>query len=160
MVATPITASTRYFRRGTSAAYFLASSSSTPTRAELNAGTDLSDEVKGVDGFNVESGEIETPDMGSVFVDKIGGSLNIDDSSITFYASVNGVDARSILPRGTTGHIVLMEGGDVAGRKGDRYPVTVRSVGKPVDLGDEAATVVISFSVTGEPVEDFTIPAA
>lgn len=159
MAATPIAASTRYFLRGTSAAYFLSASSDTPTRGELNAGTDLSPEIKEISGFDVESGQIETPDMASVFTDTIGGSLQVSDSSITCYASKDGADVRALLPRDTEGHMVLLLGGDVTGYKGTRYPVRVRSVGKPVDLGDEAATVVISFSITGEPTEDFTIPA-
>lgn len=162
MVATPITASTRHMVRGEGVVYLLTACADVdnPTRAEMNAGVDLTPQLAEVPGWEVESTEIETPDMASLFVDKIGGSLSFSDSSLSFWASRNGVDARSILPRGTEGFVLIMRGGDVPGYKGDCFPIRSRSVGKPVDLGDEAARVNVACSITGEPGEDFTIPAA
>jgi hypothetical protein len=157
-----ITPSERYFARGTSICRFLttiASLSTGPTRAELTAGTNLSGEIAEIDGWNVESGSIETPDLASEFTSSIPGSTSAEDSSITFYQSIDGVDVRALLPRNTNGYIVWMDGGDVEDYLMDVFPVRVASQGKTRTNDDEAATVAINFAITREPVENLAIPA-
>lgn len=161
MPASPITASTRYARFGVTKVYFCSAiaNKSAPTRAELNAGTDLSNEVAEIDGYQVGSNFIETPDLGSSFTSKITGRTASDDSSLTMYASVNSVDVRSLLPRGTTGFLVWLDEGDVAGRKMDIFPITVGSVPKERTAGDEASRLVVNVAITSAPAENVTIPA-
>jgi len=162
MPATPIAAVDRFFHRGKTKVYWLTTIAATtfiPTRAELNAGTDLSNEVADWSGWTITSGEIPTPALGTVFTSKIGGALDIEDSSITLYADKEGADARSLMPRDTNGFIVIMDGGDVAANKADSFKVRVRSVGKGRSLGEEAGTVIVSYSITAEPAENFTVPA-
>lgn len=161
MPATPIAASDRFFHRGKTKVYAVTTIANilSPTRGELNAGADLSVEVADWSGWTITSGEIETPVLSSVFTSKIGGSLDIEESSITLYADKEGTDVRSLLPRDTNTHIVILDGGDVAGNKMDVFKVRVRSVGKGRSLGDEAGTVIVSFSVTAEPAENVTVPA-
>lgn len=160
MPATPIAATTRYFRPETSKVYFVNAMASylTPTRAELNAGTDLSDEVAAVEGFQVTGETIDTPDMGSTFTGKIPGRTTADDSSLTFYASDDSADVRTLLPRGTTGYVVWLDEGDTQDYKMDVYPVRVVSAPKIRDLED-AAKITINFAVTRVPAENVTIPA-
>lgn len=161
MPAPNITASSRYFNKGTSIVVFAATVAvkTAPTRSEINAGTDLSNEVSEVDGWVVEAEQIETPNLGETFTGSIPGSTSAEDSSLTLYASEDGSDARTLLPRGTTGYILWMDGGDTAGRKMDVFPVRVSSLGKPRTTDDEAATVAVNFAITSEPAEDVTIPA-
>lgn len=162
MAATAISSSTRYINPGVTKIYFVSSISdkTSPTRAELNAGTDLTGEVSAVAGWIVTGNDVETPDMDSVFTSKIPGRTSADDSSITFYADKTGDDARALLPRGTDGFIVFLDGGDVAGSLMDVYPIRVKSVGKPRSTeGKDPATVEIQFSITSEPAEDVTIPS-
>lgn len=157
-----ITASTRYFDRGTTKVYFLptiAATNLTPTRAEMDAGTNLSGEVADINGWVVSSEQIETPELASVFTGSIPGPTSASDSSITFYASSNSVDVRALLPRNTTGYIMWLDGGDVGGNKADVYPVRVRAAGKMRSLGNEAARIEIQFSVTRTPGENVTVPA-
>jgi hypothetical protein len=133
-----ITASERYFARGTSVCRFLttiASLSTGPTRAELTAGTNLSGEIAEIDGWNVESGSIETPDLASEFTSSIPGSTSAED------------------------YIVWMDGGDVEDYLMDVFPVRVASQGKTRTNDDEAAKVAINFAITREPVENLAIPA-
>ena len=52
-------------------------------------------------------------------------SLTSASNDITCYLSQNAVDARTLLPRGTTGYIVLFWEGDVVGQKMTVFPVTV-----------------------------------
>lgn len=161
MPATPIAASDRYFARGKSKIYSLTTvvSLAAPTRAELNAGTDLSPEVAGVSGWLVEATDIETPDLATSFTGKIPGSTSIGEASIDMYADDNGADVRTLLPRGTTAFIYLMYGGDVTGAKMDGFKCRVKSVGKPVTLGDDASIVTVSFTILTIPSENISVPA-
>lgn len=161
-MATPqITASTRYFDVGTTKVYFLPACAApeSPTRSEMNAGTDLSREIAEIDGWSVSSNQIQTPDFATRFVSQIAGRIEASDSSLTFYASENSIDVRALLPRDTDGFIMWLDGGDTPGNKCDVYPVTVTSVSKMRSAGAEAARIQVGFSITREPAEDVTVPA-
>lgn len=161
MAATPITPATRFFRPGTTKCYWVVSISNilAPSRAELNAGSDPSKDIADIAGWMVSGQKIDTPDLNSSFVSNIPGLTSADESSITFYASETGVDVRALMPRNTSGHIVWMDGGDVAGRKMDVFPVRVLSVGKQRSMGAEAARITIQYAISSVPAEDVTIPA-
>jgi len=160
MPAGNITASTRYVRYGLTRVVFAPAVANvlSPTRAEINAGTDLSNEVESVNGFQVQSNFVDTPDLGTVFTGKLAGRTSADDSSITCYASSNSIDVRTLLPRGTTGFILWFDEGDVAGRKADCYPITVGSIPKDRDV-EAAARIIVNVAITRTPTENFTIPA-
>jgi len=162
-VPTPvITASTRYFNPGVTKCYYLptlASSSLIPTRAEMSSGTDLSPEIADLSGWTVTGEVIDTPDLASTFTGQIAGRTSAEDSELTLHASITGVDGRALLPRGATGYIMWCDGGDIAGRKADVFPILVRSVGQMRSVGDENARLQIQFSVTRVPAESITIPA-
>lgn len=160
MPATPITAATRYFRRGTTKVYFCPtiSNKSAPSRAELNAGTDLSNEVAEIEGWMVQSETIDTPALGTRFNAKIDGIISSDDSSLMFYASSDSVDVRTLLPRGTNGFVVWLDEGDVATRKMDVFPVRVTATPKERNM-DGAARIQAQFAITSEPAENVTVPA-
>ena len=161
MPASNITASTRYARFGVTRVVYALTVSNylSPTRGEINAGTDLSNEVSEISGFQVTSNFIDTPDLASSFTPKIIGRTTADDSSITMYASVNSVDVRTLLPRGTTGFLMWFDEGDVAGRKFDIYPITVGSVPKERTTDDAASRLVVNVAITRVPAENVTVPA-
>jgi hypothetical protein len=155
--------SERYIDAGVTKIFYLpaCANPSAPTRAEITAGTDLSDQIASAAGWQLQGAEVETPDLGSTFNSKIPGKTSVDDSSLTFYADLSGDDVRSVLPRGTTGFIFIADGGDVPGNKADNYPVRVRSVGKARTVeGTSAKVLTVSFSITSEPAEDVPVPAA
>lgn len=161
MAALPATE--RYFAPEITKVFYLptiASPTKVPTRAEITAGTDLSNEVADWSGWNVSSAMINTPDLGSRFNAQIGGRTSADASSITFYADKAGADVRAVLPRGTDGFILIADGGDVATQPADVFPVTVTSLGKLRTVGDEAARIQVTFAITDEPAEDIELPAA
>ncbi len=161
MPAPNIAGSTRYFNPEITRIVFMptVATLTAPTRVEINAGTDLSNEIADLSGWVITSGTIDTPDLGSRFTSRIGGRLSVDDSSLTMYADVGGVDVRTLLPRTTTGVIAVMDGGDVAGRKMDLFRVEVLSNGKSRSAGDDAATIEVQFSITAKPAENVTVPA-
>jgi hypothetical protein len=160
MPAGAIVTSTRYVRFGlTRVVYALTISNYlSPTRGEINAGTDLSGEVSEISGFQVTSGFVEAPDLLSPFTAKLAGRTTADDSSITMYASSNSIDVRGVLPRGTSGYLIWFDEGDTAGRKMDIYPITVGSAAKDRSLEDPAR-IIINVAITRTPAENVTVPA-
>lgn len=157
----PLTPTKRFFQPEISDYYFLPSVADPQdvSRAEITAGTLLSPEIADISGFNTSSTLIDTPDLGSRFVRRIGGRTTTEDSSLTFYGSRDGIDARAILPRGTEGYLYLADGGDVAGNLADLFHVEVTSVGKMRSVGEQAFQLTISFGILSVPVEDLVIPA-
>jgi hypothetical protein len=159
MVATPITATSRYIPPGTTRYYWVATiaNKNSPTRSELNAGSDLTAEIASVSGFATNSDQQDTPDLGSRFVSKIPGRITADDSSITLYMSSTSSDVRTLLPRDTAGYICIFPEGDTAGLKYDVFPVKVTGQPKSRDV-ENPAQITIQFSVTSIPVENITVP--
>jgi hypothetical protein len=154
--------STRYANFDNTLVYFLPAVVGFPnavTRAEITAGTDITGEIADIAGFTVSGGEIDTPDLKSEFTSKIPGRTSAEDSSLTFYASLDGADARALFPYKTVGYIAFLDGGDVPTKPMDVFPIRVKSVGKPRSVGEEAAKVVVGFSITREPAFDVAIPA-
>jgi hypothetical protein len=160
MAAPAITASTRYYRPGVTKIYFCPTIANilSPTRAELNAGTDISGEVASVSGWQPTRNFLDAPDLGVTFVAKVVAGLEAGDSSINMYASSNSVDARSLLPMDTVGHIVFLYEGDVAGRKMTVFPMRVGSDAHEVDVAN-VAQLVFQFAITSNPARNVTIPA-
>ena len=159
MPASAITASVRYTSRGTTKIYWVVTIANylAPSRGELNAGLDVSDEVADVAGFTVASDQIEVPDLSGRFTAKIPGRITADDSSLTCYASQNGVDVRAVLPRDTAGFMVILPEGDVTGQKMDVFPSKVSSAFVDPSIGD-AGRVVVNFSITRVPAQNLVIP--
>lgn len=159
MVATPITKSTRFIRPGVTKVYFVITMSNylSPIRSELNAGTDLTREIADISGFQVTSEAVDTPDLNSRFTSKIPGMITADDSSLSFYASSNSIDVRSLLPRDTVGYVVWLDEGDIAGRTMDVFPVQVSSAPKVRSLSDPAQ-IQVQFTITNVPAENVVVP--
>lgn len=162
MPATPLPASTRFFAPEVTKVYWLPSCANinSPTRAEITAGDDLSGEIAALSGWTVESGFINTPDLGSRFTSMIPGRTSAPSSSITFYASKDGEDVRGVLARNDAGFVMFCDGGDVPTQPADVFPATVASVGKVRQVDDGANQLTIAFAITAEPAEDVAIPAA
>lgn len=160
MAATAITPSVRYRALGNLHIIFAPAiaSLSSPTRSEINAGTDLTGEVAEWAGFTTTSEKIDTPDLASPFVSSIPGSQTAEDSSITTYASTTGTALATLLPRNTSGYILLMDQGDTPTKTMDVYPVQVASLVKVRAL-DAATMLRIDLNITRAPAENVTIPA-
>jgi hypothetical protein len=160
MAAPPIGASSRYIPEGITHYYWLPAIASTasPTRAELNAGTDLTPEIATTGNWGIISGTIDTPDLATLFTAQIGGKVTIDGPTIDMYADSTSADVRTLLPRGTTGFIVKLTEGDVAGRKMDVFAVKVLQQAKPTNLTNPSV-VQLAFAVTKNPNEGVTVPA-
>lgn len=160
MPPSQIAAYQAYYQPGVTKVYVVTTMANylAPTRAELDAGLDVTRQVRSIEGFQVSAEQLDRPDMASLFVSKIGGRTSAEDSSLGIYAAKNGADARTTLVFGFTGFIVMLDGGDVVGYKMDVYPVQV--IAKPKQRGDsDPLNLMYMFSITQPPAEDVTIPA-
>ena len=153
------TALLRYIAPGTRKYYWVTTiaTQASPSRGELNAGLDLSDEVADVSGFTVTSDQVEVPDLATRFTGKIPGRIHADDSSMTFYAASTSNDVRTVLPRDTAGFMVILPEGDVTGQKMDVFPAKVTSSYVDQSVADPGR-VVVNFSITKIPSQNVTIP--
>lgn len=160
MPATAITPTNRFWRPAVSAAIWTPSVATltSPTRAEINAGTDLSGEIASMGAWRVTSAFLDAPDLGHAFIAQVIAQTTIEGAEMGFYESSNGVDVRGLLPRGTSGYVLLMYGGDVAGRKMNAFKVTVGSTSPAITL-NEVAQIPVAFAVTAQPAENISIPA-
>jgi hypothetical protein len=161
MAATPIGASLRYIPEGVRHFNFLPAIAtlSAPTRAEINAGTDLTPQVSAFGNWGILASAVNTPDLASTFVPTIPGLITVDGSTIDMYADSTSNDVRTLLPRNTVGFILMLPEGDVPTRKMDVFPVKVMSIEKLASIGGNPATISINFSVTSLPQENVTVPA-
>jgi hypothetical protein len=161
MAPTPLTATVRYIPPGTRKVYWLttiASYATAVTRAEINAGIDLTNEIASMSGFTVNSASTDTPDLSTRFTAKIPGRITADDSSISFYASSTSADVRTVLPRDTAGFVIILPEGDVPTQKMDCFPAKVSSTAVDTTMEDPAQ-VNVQFTITRIPALNLVIPA-
>lgn len=160
MPVSKLTKSTRFIQPGVSLVYFLTTAANydTLTRTELDAGTDISGELAAISGWSTTSNAVQTPDMASRFTPSISGMITADDSSLNFYASKDGQDARTLFPRDTTGFMCFLDSGDTPnGTIMDVFPVSVSQRSLVRSLTDPLQ-VAVSFVITDVPSEGQTIP--
>ncbi len=100
------------------------------TRAELDAGTDVSDEISSITGWMITSEDMPTADLGKRFVPKVSGRLTSANSALQFWADKTGADIRELLVIDQDTHVVFLDGGNVAASPMDVFKVNVSSVGK------------------------------
>ncbi|MFM9373275.1 hypothetical protein [Streptomyces sp. Da 82-17] len=152
----------RFNRKGTTKIYYLptiAAATLIPTSAEITAGTNYTGQINAIEGWSLENSPIETPDMASTFVSKIGGDDSAADSSLTFYEDSTLDTIETDLAKGTNGFIVIFSKGNTAGSKGmDVFPVTVVSNSKSYTTDNEAAMITVQFTITSRPVFNQTVP--
>lgn len=159
MPPSPLTPTVRYVPPGTRKVYWVTTIATytAPTRAELNAGIDLSAEVAAINGFTVQSGTVPTPDLSSRFVSEIPGQITAPSSQLSFYASNTSSDVRTVLPRDTAGFVVILWEGDITGQRMDVFPAKV-TVSAPNGNMQNPEQIDVSFSITKVPANNVVIP--
>lgn len=159
MAPTPLTVTVRYTPPGVRKYYFMTTASSylTPTRGELNAGTDLTAEIAEVSGWQLAGNNADVPDLSTGFVAQVPARVTASDSEIVFYASSTSADVRTVLTRGTTGFIVILPEGDVTSQKMEVWPVKVKSMFIDGSIEDPGK-VHVQFSITKIPAQNVVIP--
>ena len=150
----------RFFRRGVSKVRFCpAVAGTSPTRAEINAGTDLSPSISAIGGFSLENSPITTPDLATNFDSQIDGPDAAGTSSLTFYDDDTATAVRTSQAKGTAGYIVLMPYGDVPTKRCEVWPVKSTGVNDQWGVDATAAQFMVGYAVTGKPNQSGVIPA-
>lgn len=129
-----------------------------PTRAEIDAGTDLSVAIESWEGFDVEAGEFERKGLAR-FSGSIPGRITITSGTLTFFADRGGDDVADVLPDGTTGAIVFMPTGDVPADRMSVWPVRVNRLTELFNM-EGPNTLRVKFTHPRLPKERIAIPAA
>lgn len=158
-----LTPATRYWARGVTKVYIVPTIAdlTAPTRAELDAGTDITGDLADFEGWTTSSGEIDGPDMGDRWTSKYPGAIEAEESSLTLYASQEGEDARVLLAQDTETNVCWMDGGDTPGNKMGIYPVRVRSTSplRSAPGTDELDRLQVGCSIVKRPAENVAVPA-
>jgi len=149
----------RFFRRGISAVKFApAVAGTSPTRAEITAGTDLSAQVSGIGGFALNNSPIATPDLATSFDSQIDGPDTTDNSSLNFYDDDASATIRTSQAKGTAGFILLFPYGDTVGKRVEKWPVKSTGVNDQWGLDATAAQFQVGYAVTAKPSQNGVTP--
>lgn len=150
----------RFFRRGVSAIKFLpAVAGSSPTRAEINAGTDMTGQVADINGFMLNNNPITTPDLLTTFDSQIDGPDSTADSSLVMYDLSDSATIRTAVAKGTNGFLVLFPYGDAVGKRLEVWPVRSTGVNDQWSMAADPARYLVGFAVTLKPTQNGTTPA-
>lgn len=155
--------SARFIRRGVSKFLFSPAIAdvNNVTRAEIASAEDLTDFIADVAGWQLTNNSVATPDMGTTFDSSIPGTDSVGDSSFTFYEDMDEETIEALLPKGTTGYVLILRKGDKPGTASlDCFPVRVATKGNEFSAGNDPARFVVTFNITDEPGIDGDVPSA
>jgi len=128
-----------------------------PSRAEINAGTDVSAEIASVTGWSLTSAAVDVPDMGSRFTSQVPGRLTSATNDLECYVSSNGNDVRRLWSLNLNGFVILLWEGDFSGQFMDVFPVRVMAMAMDATIEDPGK-VTASFAPTRIPAIQIAIP--
>jgi hypothetical protein len=128
-----------------------------PTRAEINAGSELSPAVANFEGGEFSANSQDVQLWSTLNVDKVPNFNSLSDITVTFNADQAGADPRAAFAQGAVVNMFRMDTGDTPTRKGDTFFATVASKSKQITTSGNAKYVIglICSSV----FIDVTIPA-
>jgi hypothetical protein len=139
------------------------SSQAAPTVAELAAGTDITNDIMAVTGFDAKAAFIDVPTMQGGVTAKITGRQTSGDSSLTFaeHTTFAANTIKAALAYGTSGFIVISRytKTPIATSKVDVYPVKIGGNNRLRTADDAPAQYVVDFGVTAAPSIDGVVAA-
>lgn len=147
----------RFFRRGVSKVYYLpavAAPSTGPTNAEITAGSELTNDIAEISGFQLQNSPIATPDLQSTFTKTIVGEDTTDTSTMTFYDTDGSATHRTTLAKGTAGFICLMPYGTAATKRIETWPIRSTGVNDEWTVGNDPARFIVGFAITDVPSQN------
>lgn len=158
MVATPLATLNPYIPLDVRKFYWVPTITTiaSPTRDELNAGTDLSPQVTDNAGWSVSGSTVDSQSFVGAAL-KLPGPKSVDDSSLTCRNSKTSTDARTILTDDLDGYIVVFPEGDVEGYKMNVFQVVVNAQPQSPGITDPATTE-FQFAITAYELR-VTVPA-
>jgi hypothetical protein len=134
------------------------SNTASPSTAEWGAGTDITNDIAEVSGFEAAAQFVETPTMQGGVVPKISGRQTLGDCNITFDEHSTYADntPMTTMTEGTSAYIGISryDKSPAAGDKVEIWPVTVAGINRKHTAGNEPAQYVIGYAVNAAPVKN------
>jgi hypothetical protein len=130
-----------------------------PTRAEINAGTNVTSSVAGISGFAIENQIREVAPVGATFVEQSTGVNKVSGPcSLVLYEKKTTTTLRTAVAVGTGGFVILVPYGDVTGRRCEVWPTKVASLVPPWDFAGASVFRVV-FAIRAAPTQNAVLPA-
>lgn len=149
----------KFFRRGVSRIYFLpAIAGTSPTAPEIAAGTNLTPDVGGITGFQLQNSPIPVPNLADIFTPQITGEDTVTDSALTLNDDDTSSVVRLALAKGTAGFIYLAPYGITAGKRGEKWPIKVTGFNDEWVIDNTNAKAMVGFAVTATPTQNCVNP--
>jgi hypothetical protein len=157
---------TAYVAQGPRRIYIVPSiaNPASPTRAELTAGTDVSQNVTAMSGWAPNQNFANRSVIGSATVGQIAGTANFPAQSLSFEAGANSVDVRALLvwtQPPTATFVVILPEGDIpttSATKMNVFKVLIGVVAPQNVFGDTESQIDVAFGVLSANM-GVTIPA-
>lgn len=130
-----------------------------PTRGEINAGTDISLHVSSMPGFNIDTELKEAANLGETFVPTVAAARKASSATIRCWDDDAVTTVRTVLAPGTTTNLVRMPYGDVPTKRCEVWRI------KAADLNDsewgtsDLAAFDVKCAVLSSPTLTGVIPA-
>jgi hypothetical protein len=161
MPAVPLSPYPRYFPPGNRKYYWLTAvaNPAAPTRAELNAGTDLSGQIAAISGFGPVMTRSDVTPLGSAVVVVLNTIVDVNSGTneLLIYASADSHDVRLLMPPGSAGFVVLLPEGDISGQYCEVWPANVNAMFfEPAT--ETPGEIHFQFTITGMPAQNVLIP--
>lgn len=149
-----------FYRRGTSKIRSApAVAGTSPTRAEINAGIDLSPNTIGVNGFKLSNAPISYSTLDTTFDSQIEGMDTTDASTLDFKDDDVASPVRAALAKGTPVQLILMPYGDVPGKRCEVWRTKSTGVNDDWGMDAKVAAFQVGFAILTVPTQSGIIPA-
>lgn len=151
----------RYFARGVTRVYWIITIAdpAAPTRAEINAGFDLTPSLAHVGGFAVEAQFVDAAPVGARFVEPVATAGKVTGPcTLSLYEDKLDQSIRNALPIGFGGYVLFAPYGDVGGRRCETWLSRIATVAST--WADDAGAVYRAvFAPLAMPVQNAVLPA-
>ena len=129
-----------------------------PTRAEINAGVNLSSSLAGVGGFALDNAVNEVVPVGSAFVEQVPGVFRTTGPcTLTLYDNLSSAAVRAACAPGFVRYVLLLPYGDVAGRRCEVWTTKIAAASDTWENGVALYRVLFAASVF--PTQNAVVPA-
>lgn len=149
----------RFFRRGRTKVFWaptVASAALIPTAAEVNAGTNMTSQIAGMEGFSFQNSPIPTPDLATTFTTTIPGEDTADNPQLTFYEDTTTNTLQTTLAKGTEGYPVIFYAGTAgaspaAADKAEVWKAISTGPNREYTVGNDPARWMARFTPSAPP---------
>ncbi len=149
-----------FYRRGTSKIKSApAVAGTSPTRAEITAGIDLSPNIIGVNGFTLTNAPISYSTLDTTFDSQIDGPDTTDASSLDFKDDDTTTAVRTALAKGTPVQLILMPYGDVPTKRCEVWRTKSTGVNDDWGMDAKVAAFKVGFAILTVPTQSGIIPS-